>query len=157
MLRGSLMLDYLREHYGDIASVAGLMISIVGFLAILSRVKRAEQAARDADERIALFILSTDIDQALRCLAKIETACYDRRWVQALGEVRDLQSHVVRARHERRIAASEIESLGFTQKLMDTLIAYFQRLAKDPKPRNLSNQKMDQLNHIISVFTTIQV
>ncbi len=150
------MLPYLIEHYGDIASVVGLLVTFFGFVVTLRRVKRAEQAARDAEERIALFILASEVDQSLRCLAKIEAACYDRRWVQALTEGRDLQILLTRIRHEQRVAPSEIASFETAQGGIDSLIPYFQRLAKDPKPRELSNQKLSQLNQIVASLTTFQ-
>ncbi len=39
---------YLLDHYGDVASVLGLVVTFVGFVATLKRVKQAQKSAEEA-------------------------------------------------------------------------------------------------------------
>ena len=59
--------SFFEEHWGDIASVVGLIISIVGFIVTIRNVKRSKTAAQRAEEaatqtRDAIIRAETIID-----------------------------------------------------------------------------------------------
>lgn len=77
------MTDFLAglssSHYGDLASVVGVLISIVGFIATLLNVasarsasEQAEAAARSARESILLFETVVDFTFSINTLEEIK-------------------------------------------------------------------------------------
>lgn len=81
-------LDWMAaNHVGDLASVAGLAISVVGFMATLIGVfrsknaaERAERAAREARDSIRRFDTVLDFADTIAILDGIKLAHREGRW-----------------------------------------------------------------------------
>ncbi len=96
-----------RTHSGDIASVAGVVISIVGFVATLintsrsrSAARRAEVAANAARDRIRLFDLASDFSAAISAMDEIKRLHREGAWSilpERYSELRKLLVTVRRA------------------------------------------------------------
>ena len=76
----STSISYLEEHYGDIASLVGLLVTFVGFLATIQNVKKAKlaaeearQAAREAVSRIKSQMLISEIASCLGLVRNIDS------------------------------------------------------------------------------------
>jgi hypothetical protein len=83
-------LHYLGEHYGDIASVVGLLITLVGFVVTIINVRKAKRAAeearraaREAVLRIGSQLLADEIGTSLQLVREIDAACRERNWTNA--------------------------------------------------------------------------
>jgi hypothetical protein len=134
------MLDarhYLWEHYGDLASVAGLLLTLVGFVVTIWNVRRARraaeearQAAREAVARIGVQLLANEIGTALQLVREVDAACRDRNWHAAVyrgDEARIRLAHLLEDQglelEERGLISSSIDDLGAIltdlQKLRD--------------------------------------
>jgi hypothetical protein len=75
----------LQNHYGDLASIVGLAISIIGFgvtLWAVFRAKSAAQAARDAVKKVSVIEVRTsavaDCSTAIQAMQEIERLHRDR-------------------------------------------------------------------------------
>ena len=76
---------YLTEHYGDLASVVGLILTIVGFVATIWNVRKAKQtaeearqAAREALSKIGSQILAIEIGTSLELVIQADAACHKK-------------------------------------------------------------------------------
>lgn len=82
MCKGTLLASYMWEHYGDLASVLGLLISLIGFAITLWTVRKARRAAeeakhaaREALARIRVQVLANEIGRCLHLVGEIDSAC----------------------------------------------------------------------------------
>ena len=77
-------LSYAAHHYGDIASVLGLAVSVVGFIYTLRQVKKAtraaQQAAREAVARVGSQLLESDLGDSHHLLRESREACRLKHW-----------------------------------------------------------------------------
>ena len=77
------MQEFLREHWGDTASVLGLLASVVGlFIAWLAfrAAKDAESAAREAKERLSRYDTLEDCSQVTAILEEIKRHHRTEAW-----------------------------------------------------------------------------
>lgn len=77
----------VSNHVGDLASIAGVMISVVGFIATLRNVvssraaaERAELAAKAARDSIKLFDVAVDFSSAISILDEIKRLHRIHQW-----------------------------------------------------------------------------
>ena len=76
-------MSYIADHYGDIASVVGLLVSLVGFIITIWNVRRTRKAAEEAVFRFRSILLADDLAATLHLLEEIESDCRERRWAIA--------------------------------------------------------------------------
>ncbi len=81
------MTSFLAQHYGNIESVVGLIIAIVGFRLTIRDVRRAERAAEEAREAARQAVAEArarmttdDIMTVLQVLRELESDGSARRW-----------------------------------------------------------------------------
>ncbi len=82
---------YALEHYGDIASVLGLVVTFVGFAATLRKVKEAQKSAEEARKaakqavlRISAHILLEDVNSLLGIISQLNSAYRNNEWAFAI-------------------------------------------------------------------------
>lgn len=88
----------IQAHYGNIASVLGLVVSIVGFLFTLRQVRKSRTAAekaqvmaREAVERVSSRLFFTQVTTAIRLVHELRTFCRGKDWRRALDRCEDLR------------------------------------------------------------------
>src|SRR3954452_12284395 len=97
--------SYLEEHYGDLASVAGLLISVVGFVVTIFGVwkarraaEEARQAAREAVSRVGSQLLVIEGGVCLQAMRGLDAACRERNWTIAIHYCDEAQTGLARLR-----------------------------------------------------------
>ncbi|WP_155931316.1 MULTISPECIES: hypothetical protein [Methylosinus] len=76
-----------ENHVGDLASIAGVGISVIGFMVTVYDVRRsrkaaelAQQAAQDAKNSIQIFETVVDLSAAIQMLEEVKRAHRNRQW-----------------------------------------------------------------------------
>ncbi|GAC1344935.1 MAG: hypothetical protein NVSMB14_08430 [Isosphaeraceae bacterium] len=127
--------SYIEEHYGDLASVVGVAVSIVGFIWTILGVRKAERAAEDAKtaakEQLGRFqgqLLLDVLTSVFRSLKEIERARGENRWLeaqtycaQARSELCEITMHKNLSKEERAEILSNINQLATMQETLEKL------------------------------------
>lgn len=158
-----MLLPYLAEHYGDIASVAGLLVTFVGFFATLNGVRKAKRAAeearlaaREAVSRIKTQLLADEIAASLRFVREIDLSCREHRWTEAIDRCDGGRTSLARMRDDPRLADSERNAIIMAVRFIGEFIPYLQQLRKAIPPRDISSQKAKRLHEIIAALSQAQ-
>src|ERR1700733_2397650 len=104
----------------DIASVVGLLITVVGFAVTIRNVRKARQAAeearqaaRDAVSRIAKRLLDEEMSINIQLLMEIESACRDEVWNLAILRGSDVRIRLAKILNHSDLLDSERDDLNF--------------------------------------------
>ena len=107
-------LAYLVEHYGDIASVVGLLVTFVGFVVTIWNVRKAKkaaeearQAAREAVARVGTQILVNEIGIALELVRQTDAACREANWSGAIFRCDDSRARLAQLLEDRGLEGTE--------------------------------------------------
>jgi hypothetical protein len=158
-----MQLPYLQEHYGDLASVTGLLVSFIGFLVTISNVRKAKRAAeearraaREAVSRIKYQILVSDVLACLAHVRKVDSGCGNRAWddvLESCDEARTLLSkvsaHEVLDQDERKTMSVAIEIMGL-------MIPYVDRMKSSKPEQHVTATKRRELHKIITSLSKLQ-
>jgi hypothetical protein len=96
------LLSYLQEHYGDVASVVGLVVSIGGFVATIIGVGKARkaaedarQAAREAVSRIGARLVEDEVNVVFKLLTEADVCCGKSDWDACESKCLDARSCLI--------------------------------------------------------------
>jgi len=153
------LLVYLREHYGDVASVLGLVVSLVGFLVTILGVRKAEraadearQAAREGVFRVRSQLLSNEIDASIQFLLGIDRACRGLRWDEAVDRCDDARACLARIIPDERLEVAERKAVESAIAFIGGFLPYIQGIRKSIPQKEISKPKSKDLHdHITSV------
>jgi hypothetical protein len=114
-----MLLSYLKEHYGDIASVVALLITLVGFYFTIRNTKRAKEAAEDARRaaretmaRIGSQLLSNEIAASLQLVREVDAACRERSWNIAAYRCDEVRTRLARLLENPGLRSEELERIN---------------------------------------------
>ena len=154
---------YLLDHYGDLASVVGLLVTLGGFAATIKKVRQAQKAAEDAKTaaqealiRIKAQVLVDEVAQCLQFARTIDRSCRAHQWddaVEACDEVRTLLAKI--SEHEV-IKIDEKESINTFVDQFGSLIEYLVQIKKDTPDANVTKPKSRQLHALITFLGRLQ-
>jgi hypothetical protein len=146
----------------DIASVFGLLITIVGFAVTIRNVRKARQAAeearqaaRDAVARIAKRLLDEEMSINIQLLMEIETACRDEVWNLAILRGTDVRIRLAKILNHNDLLHSERDDLNFSLELLHTLMRSLEKLLKG-KTKRLSQEHLDNLSHMTTKLAQVR-
>jgi len=107
------MVDFLARNWGNLASVAGLVFSVLAFVFA----KRASTAAREARDAALRQSLSADMDGAARTANEINTYLRSEKTDMALLRIGDLmnQTSYLVARWDTRLSKKSKDSLSLAR------------------------------------------
>jgi hypothetical protein len=145
------MSDFLAGNWGNVASVAGLVFSILAF--VFS--KRASVAAREARDATLLRSLSEEMNGANRTAGEIATYVGMERGDVALLRTSDLmnQTSYIMARWDNRLSeGSKNKMLTVREELVSINRVLTRGAVHDlsPKAKAKLSQACQQLNAIFS-------
>lgn len=127
-------MNFLGEHWGDVASVLGLLASIVGFVFTLwsvSKSKTASQSAKEAvedvRERILTFKTVADLTQAVAIMEEIKRLQRARQWRVVLDRYAALRKCIIdtNARHpqlspeQKSVLTGAVRQLAELEKMLE--------------------------------------
>jgi uncharacterized protein involved in tolerance to divalent cations len=160
--RGSMWRTYLLEHYGDLASVVGLVITIGGFVATIRRVRKAivaaeeaKQAAREAVQRIKLQVLTTEIAACLQRLRSVDSACRDRDWKEALVHCDEARTLISTFRDHHGLSEEEKQSLVVIVDQLGKLIPHIQSLRSKHPEKDLTPRRAEEVHTMITTLARL--
>lgn len=88
--------QFFADHWGDLASVVGLVIVIWASLTAKNAAEQARDAARQVKERIATLDTLADVSAALGIMEEIKRLQRAGAWPIALDRYSTLRRHLVR-------------------------------------------------------------
>lgn len=141
--------SWAREHWGDVASLIGLAVSLATF-SVSRRAKSAAEAARDAIERRTLGNELRDVGDGLRLL---QVLCQERRW--------DLAGHIcnrcaqqlafARKRWTRHLGPKVTEAFGLMSSQLRTMHEQLRRFREQPPKQS----ELDRLERVVGKLNNI--
>lgn len=154
---------YLKEHYGDVASVGGLLVSFFGFVVTILGVSKAKKAAEDARKaareavsRIKSQILVGEISSCLQIFKDIDEGCTARNWnvvMEGCGKARMVLPKIL---VHQALDDSEKKSIRIAIDQLGNLSPYVQKIRNSEPPRDVSAPKMKEIHEMIIQFVQIQ-
>lgn len=88
--------QFFADHWGDLASVVGLVIVIWASLSAKNAAEQARDAAREVKDRIAMLDTLADVSAALAIMEEIKRLQRAGAWPTALDRYSTLRRHLVR-------------------------------------------------------------
>jgi hypothetical protein len=157
------LVEYLREHYGDLASVVGLMVSLVGFVATIIGVRKAKhaaeearQAAREAVSRIKTQLLFDGIEVAVRLFREVDKASRGRNWEVAADHCDEARTRLARFLNDDRLLEHELNIIQVSIDFLRDFLPHIQRMSSTTTPKDLSPAKSKQIHDAIIGLGRIQ-
>jgi len=87
---------FLADHWGDLASVVGLVIVIWASLSAKNAAEQARDAARQMKDRIATLDTLADVSAAIAIMEEIKRLQRAGAWQFALDRYSTLRRHLIR-------------------------------------------------------------
>jgi len=153
------------NHYGDIASVLSLMITVVGFAATLYRLsrigkesKKAEAAARQGIEKLGSQLLAFEIANLNHLMSELGLSCRERRWQSALDKCQLIRTSVTRLTSHPQLNEDERVRFRSAYDEFGTIIRYIEknRMKGTAVAQDLPDQKQRALDALASSFLLIE-
>lgn len=149
------MHHYLREHYGDIASVFGLLITIVGFAVTIWKVSKTREAVDEGLARIKSQVDLNDINLVLQVIRTLDSACRDRIWVSAVERADEARTLLARLVANPRLTRPELLELEGAPDHLKTLLTAIQRHRREEGLKDLQTVHFNRLHKIVTTLGSI--
>ncbi len=87
-------MELTLSSFGSLASILGLAVSLIGFLAAFLRLALVNKQVARAINRISLLALKTEVDSARNLAHELEVLSRESKWELTLDRWRQAQKHV---------------------------------------------------------------
>jgi len=158
-----MLLPYFKEHYGDIASVVGLVITLVGFIATIINVRKAKraaedarQAAREAVARIGSQLLVNEIGTSLQLVREVDAACRERNWMLATFRSDEARTRLATLLDNRRLSETELGAMGSILDEFGAILSDIQKLQAASESKPIAQRLAIRLHKIITTLGRIK-
>ena len=91
-------MDWLNDHWGDLASTVGLVVAIIGFSVAFAQIKRSRRAAEAAEravsatrESLARNLTIDDLARASQRFQQLKELHLERQWRRAIDRHYDIR------------------------------------------------------------------
>ena len=143
---------YLIEHYGDIASVAGLVISIVGFVVTIIGVGKARRAAEEARKaarlavsRVGARMISDEITATIQLVKFVEQAVRESQWTNIVSWSVEVKTRIVNILDSTVVTAVDHDIL---LEIISDFNALIRRVEKPENKRKLTAPMLKRLSDV---------
>lgn len=149
------LVEFLIDHWGDLASVFGVAVSLVGFVYTLKQVTRSKEAAQRAEQaalstRAKILMADTvmDLSSAIAMMEEIKRLHRNGEWNQLPDRYSALKTLLISIRTSSgKLSAEHSTSLlSSVQHFNDIEQRVERALARGKTPSNVS-----RLNEIVSL------
>ena len=153
----------LKAHYGNLASVLGLVVSVVGFSFTLWQVRKtrtasekAQAMAREAIERVSSRLFFNQIAVALRLAEEVASFCQATQWHRAFDRCEQLRVALAGVVDDPMLLGNE--SLGLIKSIDDValIMQELERINQGKRSPAVSHGKMEILNRIVISLSRIE-
>jgi hypothetical protein len=161
-LGGTVDWSNVKNHYGNIASVVGLVVSVLGFSFTLWQVKksrtaaeRAQVIAREAIDRVSSRLFFTQIATAVRHVQEVLSFCRALDWHRAIDRCEQLRIVLAGAVDDSRLQGDERG--GVTAAIDDLLLImrHLEGIGQGKKSAMVPPRMMETLDKIVISLTRI--
>jgi len=149
-------MSYLKEHYGDIASVIGLLVSLVGFVATIWNVLRAKQASEEAKQaaravvtRIRTHLLINKLALVLDHVRAIDRSCRNMDWEAAIENCDEARTTLSGVKQHEVLNDSEKVFFDKAINTLGELIPYLESNQRSKRPRPVIHERRMELHLLI--------
>lgn len=153
------MAPYLIDHYGDIASVVGLLVTFFGFVATIKRVREAERAAVQARQaasetlmKVGSQLLANEVGTALQLVREIDAACRDRNWTSAIHRCDEARARLAPLQDDPSLMAEERDSIRNAADEFRVIIGVIVKVQDDAESKKPFPPKVGKSLHDMIVF-----
>jgi hypothetical protein len=159
--------SFLSEHWGDIASVAGVVISIVGFVVTIINVarskraaQRAEEAANAARESIMRSDTLVELSTALSMMDELKRLHRANAWSILPDRYALLKRHLVSIRtanpqftdDHQSVLQSAIQHFSDMEKRVEKTLTSRVNAPNIATLNEIVSIQIDRINEILAVF-----
>lgn len=152
------MFGSLLVHWGDIASISGVIVSLIGLawaIIVAKGARSASQAARQAsiktNARIAGYLQTVDVERAIGLIQRIKLLHGYEQWGAALEhyqQLRAMLSNIIVRCHENE--KEHLQTLATARAVLITIENLVARRWQQGIPPRIRDRLQQQLNAIQS-------
>lgn len=157
------MLAYLFDHYGDLASVFGLMVALIGFRLTLRDVRKAERAAEEARKtageavaRLKRQAVALEIGNVIQSLKEVADYCRIKKWPDAIKQCDGLVAQVAKLSDLRRLLREDRDFLQMAVLSISDFQAYLSTSSERRPEESLPSKRLAMVSQLIATFSQIQ-
>ncbi len=159
--------DFLSTHWGDLASVLGLGVSLVGFavtIVVTWRSKRAaiqaKEAAEDVRGQIRSFDLVSELSQAIAVMDEIKRLHRSRSWGSVPDRCAVLKKLLIGIRsapdrvtaEQKDILTASIQHFTTLEKKVDQAIERGQPISGIASMNLVVSNQIDTLTELLAII-----
>ena len=163
-----LLLGWITDHHiGDLASVAGVAISVIGFLVTIIGVfksqgaaERAEQAAKETRESIRLLDSVVDFSSAISTLEEIKRMHRQGNWALLPDRYATIRKLLIALRNSGEALTDAqgavIQSALVNLRSIEAQVERSLRNADTLKPARFNALISDDVDNLVAVLTQLK-
>lgn len=152
------MLRYLAEHYGDLASVVGLLVTFVGFAATIRKVRMAEKAAEEARSaaretlaKVGAQLLANEVGTLLQLVREIDAACRDGSWPTVTHRCDESRTRLSQLLEDQGLDPVEREVIREATDEMRVIMKEIVKIQTNPETNEVPD-KVSKILHNLIIF-----
>ncbi len=159
------------DRFANLASVLGLVVSIIGFMLTLwtvyetqrvsqnaqrqieREVAAARKETRQAVEKIALQLLQAECEGIYRLLMEARRAIHDGQWIRSAEKCLESKQAIIRLGAYRQLESNEKLLFANGADDLQATIAFIERNRLKPNPpAGLPNDKLQPLDTLLTLL-----
>jgi len=150
------------EEYGNIASIAGLFVSIAGFIFTLYQVwktrraaEKAQEIAREVLNRAGHQLLTAQINTAVTMPKEIGNFCSSKQWDMAIDRCKQLQMLLANQVEDSRLKDSERLQIKTHIDDLSLIVRKLDEIKRQEGMLELPQKEMESLDKIVISLSRI--
>jgi hypothetical protein len=150
------------SQYGNYASVAGLIVSILGFIFTIWQViksrKAAEEAkvmAREAINRVSAQLFFTQVTTAIRLIQELRGFSRSKQWHRAIDRCEDARILLADFMDDSRLLYHEQQEISLVRDDIILIIRHIERILRDKEVRDLETNMVIALDKMVNTLSRI--
>lgn len=152
----------LKNHYGDIASVVGLVVSMLGFSFTLWQVRksrtaaeRAQMIAHEAIDRVSSRLLFTQIATAVRLVQEVRSFCRASDWPRAVDRCEQLGIVLAGVVDDAKLKGEERAAVSSAMDYLSLIVRHIEAIGQGKKLALVPPRMMETLDRIVVLLSRI--
>lgn len=151
-----------KHHYGNIASVVGLIVSVLGFSFTLYQVRksrtaaeRAQTMAREAIDRVSSRLFFTQITIAVRLVEEVRTFCRAKDWHRAVDRCEQLRIVLAGVVDDSKLQGDERKTVTLAIDDLSLIRGHLDGISQEKRTPTVPTRMMNTLDKIVISLTRI--
>lgn len=154
--------SFFKNHYGNIASVAGLVVSVIGFSFTLYQVRksrsaaeRAQAMAREAIDRVSSRLFFTQITIAVRLVQEVRSFCRAKDWQRAVDRCEQLRIVLAGVVDDSKLQGDERKTVSKAIDDLLLIMGHLDGIGHEERSPSVPTRMMKSLDRIVITLTRI--